>query len=113
MYLSDQPRNAFFAKMWDRDSRPPTLSAIEDSQQNLRSDLSGMVSDAERFKQRDNSRHLRMARKVRDVYNKVSGLERDCKKLQEAIECQSKTIESLHSIVTSQQPAQVKSSAKP
>jgi peptidoglycan hydrolase CwlO-like protein len=113
MYLSDQPRNAFFAKMWDRDSSPATLSAIEDSQQNLRSDLSGMVSDVERFKQRDNRRHLRMARKVRDVYNKVSGLEQDCKKLQEAIECQSKTIESLQSIVKGEQAAPVRQSAKP
>jgi predicted acetyltransferase len=112
MYLSDQARNAFFAQILDRDSSLATLSAIEHSQQNLQSDLSGMVSDFERFKQRDNRRHLRMVCKVRDMYNKVSELERNCKSLQTAIDCQNKTIESLQSIVTVQQPAPVKPSAK-
>jgi len=112
MYPSDQPRNAFFAQMWDRDSSSATLSAIEHSQQNLQSDLNGMVSDFERFKQRDNRRHLQMACKVRDMYKKVSELEQDCKRLHALVDCQNKTIESLQSIVKAEQAAPVKQSAK-
>ena len=112
MYLSDQPRNAFFAKMWDRDSGPATLSATEHSQQKLQAELSCMVSDFERFKQRDNRRHLLMKCKVRDMFNKVSELERDCKRLHELIDCQNRIIESLQSNVTVQQPAPVKPPTK-
>jgi hypothetical protein len=112
MFLSDQPRNAFFAQMWDRDSSPATLSAIDHSQQNLQAELSRIKSDFERFKQRGNRRHLRMACKVRDMYKKVSELELDCQKLHELIESQNKTIESLQSIDKGEQAAPVKPSAK-
>jgi peptidoglycan hydrolase CwlO-like protein len=105
MFLSDQPRNAFFAQMWDRDSSPATLSAIDHSQQNLQAELSRIKSDFERFKQRGN-------RKVCDMYKKVSELELDCQKLHELIESQNKTIESLQSIDKGEQAAPVKPSAK-
>jgi peptidoglycan hydrolase CwlO-like protein len=98
MYLSDQPRNAFFAKMWDRDSRSATLSAIEHSQQKLESGISAMASHVQSLKQMD---------------KKVSELEHSCKRLQELIDCQNKTIESLQSIVKGEQAAPVRQSAKP
>jgi peptidoglycan hydrolase CwlO-like protein len=98
MFLSDQPRNAFFAQMWDRDSSPATLSAIDHSQQNLQAELSRIKSDFERFKL--------------DMYKKVSELELDCQKLHELIESQNKTIESLQSIDKGEQAAPVKPSAK-
>ena len=97
MYLSDQPRNAFFAQMWDRDSSSATLSAIEHSQQNLQSDIIAMASHVQSLKQMD---------------KKVSELEQDCKRLHALIDCQNKTIESLQSIVKAEQAAQVKQSAK-
>ena len=112
MYLSNQPRNAFFAQILDRDSSPATSSAIEHSQQNLQSALNGMVSDFERFKQREYRRHLRMACKVRDMQKKVSELEQDCKRLHALVDCQNKTIESLQSIDKGEQAAPVKQSAK-
>ena len=98
MYLSDQPRNAFFAKMWDRDSRSATLSATELSQQKLETVIRAMASDVQSLK---------------ETGKKVSELEREVKKLQAEINLHNKTIESLQPIVKGEQAASVRQSAKP